>query len=315
MVAVHYTVMKQEVLTHLVPVTNDGVVVDCTIGEGGHSEAFLHTYPEITLVGVDRDSHILESAQARLQRFSGRCVFTNSWFDDFLANYPETLGRPQVILMDLGISMFHYDLSRRGFSFSSDEPLDMRLSEDMETSAADVVNTYREDRLADVIHRYGEERYSRRIARAVCERRRKSPIMRSDELRDLIAGSVPPKYRHGRIHPATRTFQALRIEVNSELQRLQRALHEAVSILAPGGRIGVISFHSLEDRIVKRTFRGYAGRLSEEDAAYVAYRDEPVLRLVTKKPLVPSEEEIGSNHPSRSAKLRVGEKISQRGES
>ena len=191
--------------------------------------------------------------------------------------------------------MFHYAESGRDFSFKSDEKLNMRLNTDGGMSAADVVNGYSEEALADVIYRYGEERYSRRIARAIADRRKEKQFELSSDLADVIAASVPGQYRHGRIHPATRTFQALRIEVNGELDRIKPALGEAERVLRSGGRIAVITFHSLEDRIVKWFFK------DEEREGRV--------RILTKKPIVPSDEEIAENAPSRSAKLRVVEKV------
>ncbi len=308
MQVIHYSVMKQEVLTHLVPLSNEGVIVDCTLGEGGHSEAFLSTYPGITVAGVDRDPEMIKRAGERLERFGTRFTAYNSWFDDFLSNYPTGLPAPQCILMDLGISMYHYEASRRGFSFLAEENLDMRLDQTQKLSAADVVNSYYEKDLADIIYQYGEERYSRRIAKALCEARKSVPVQSARELRDIVYHAVPQGYRRGRIHPATRTFQALRIEVNSELSRLRSALPAAISLLPEGGRIAVISFHSLEDRIVKHLFRLYAGRAPGDDEQTEQFSDSPALRLITKKPVTPGAQELHENQASRSAKLRAAER-------
>lgn len=192
--------------------------------------------------------------------------------------------------------MFHYEESRRGFSFRKDEKLDMRLNTEQSLSAETVVNTYSEEALADVIYRYGEERYSRRIARAICEKRKEGRINSSKVLADIIYSSVPQDYRHGHIHPATRTFQALRIEVNGELGRIEPALTEALRVLRKGGRVAVITFHSLEDRIVKWTFKDREKKYGD-------------IRILTKKPVVPLDKECGENPPSRSSKLRVVEKL------
>ncbi len=193
--------------------------------------------------------------------------------------------------------MFHYLESDRGFSFRNDEPLDMRLNPEAGLSAADIVNGYSEENLADVIYRYGEERYSRRIARAIAEKRESAPIESSSALAEIIRAAVPKDYRYGRIHPATRTFQALRIEVNKELDRITPALGDAIRVLKKGGRIAVITFHSLEDRKVKWFFKDEA------------QKENPRIRILTKKPIVPSAEEEAENSPSRSAKLRVVERI------
>ncbi len=306
MQAVHYSVLKEAVLTHLIPVTRNGVLVDCTVGEGGHSEALLDSYPEITVVGIDRDAEMLQRAAERLRPYGSRFIPRHAWFDQFLAEYPQELSHPEGILLDLGISMFHFDSSKRGFSFRSDEKLDMRLDTSQELKASDVINAYQEKRLADLIYQYGEERYSRRIARAICEERKKESITSAERLREIIFHSVPPGYRRGKIHPATKTFQAVRIEVNEELDRLKRALEAAVFLLQPGGRAAVISFHSLEDRIVKQTFRRFAGKDSEDET----YKAQPIAELITKKPLQAGVEETAENPASRSAKLRVVQRLS-----
>ena len=216
---VHYPVMHREVLEYLPIPEGDSLLIDCTTGEGGHTSLFLGKYPSLSVVGIDRDKEIQKKATERLSGFGGRFRPVNAWFDEYLETAPSESA--DAILFDLGISMFHYVESERGFSFRSDEPLDMRLNPGQGMSAADVVNGYSEENLADVIYRYGEERYSRRIARAIVEKRSVAPIKSSSELAEVIRGSVPREYRYGRIHPATRTFQALRIEVNSELDRIK----------------------------------------------------------------------------------------------
>ena len=292
---VHYPVMHREVLENLPIPEGESLLVDCTTGEGGHTSLFLEKYPFLSVIGIDRDKVIQKKATERLSGFGGRFRPVNAWFDEYLREAPSESA--DAILFDLGISMFHYVESERGFSFRSDEPLDMRLNPEAGMSAADIVNGYSEENLADIIYRYGEERYSRRIARAIVEKRSVAAIESSSELADIIRGSVPREYRYGRIHPATRTFQALRIEVNKELDRITPALEDAIRVLKKGGRIGVITFHSLEDRKVKWFFKDEAGR---EDAR---------VKILTKKPIVPSSEEEEENPPSRSAKLRVVEKV------
>lgn len=287
---VHYSVMQNEVLDYLVPKREDAVLVDCTLGEGGHSSLFLEKYPSLKVIGLDRDSKILEKARFRLAPYGDRFEAINTWSDEFWKNYkgPEV----DLILFDLGISVFHYEESQRGFSFKRSEVLDMRLDENGEIDAFDVVNRYDREKLADVIFNFGEERYSRRIASAICEARKVKPIRMTDELAEIVYKAVPGEYRHRKIHPATKTFQALRIEVNRELTRIEPALEGAVNALREGGRIGVITFHSLEDRQVKWYFRNHSETLD----------------ILTKKPLIPTDEECLLNSPSRSAKLRIAEK-------
>lgn len=292
----HYPVLHEPVLEYLALSTDEeAVMIDCTTGEGGHSNLFLSRFPRLHVIGIDRDKEIQKKAIERLSIYGERFTPVNAWFDDYLKSAESSSA--DRILFDLGISTFHYEESRRGFSFRKDERLDMRLNENASLSAATIVNTYAEEELADLIYRYGEERYSRRIARAFVEYREKKPIETSKEAEDIIFHAVPKEYRYGRISPATRTFQALRIEVNGELDRIKPSLLDAFRVLKSGGRLAVITFHSLEDRIVKWTFK--------EEAA----KENPEIRIITKKPVVPDEKEEKENAPSRSAKLRVVEKI------
>ncbi len=282
--------MKNEVLSFLVPKSEDALLVDCTLGEGGHSEAFLQKYPSLRVIGIDRDRSIQEKARSRLSGFGARFQAVNAWFNDFWDSYNGE--DADLVLFDLGISMFHFVESGRGFSLRNSEKLDMRLDLDAPVSAMDIVNRYDEKSLADVIYNYGEERYSRRIAAAICDMRKTGRIETTKDLADIVFRAVPKEYRYKRIHPATKTFQALRIEVNKELTRIEPALEGAMKHLKRGGRIAVITFHSLEDRIVKWFFR---------------QRTE-TLEILTKKPVIPTEEECETNSASRSAKLRVVEK-------
>ena len=307
---VHNSVMTEEVLEYLAPKAEGALLIDCTLGEGGHSERFLSTFPTLRVVGVDADEHILEKAKQRLAPYSARFRAFNTWFNIFFREYPLGGERPDSILFDLGISLYHYEEAARGFTFRRDEPLDMRLNEDLEISARDVVNTYPQDELEEIIGSYGEERYAGSISRKICRERSKAEIETTAQLADIIRSAVPPKYRHGRINPATRSFQALRIIVNGELARLESALEGALEVLEVGGRIGVISFHSLEDRIVKRFFR-------QKNKDCTCPPDWPICKcggsrvvdILTKKPLRPDEQEVESNPPSRSAKFRVVEKL------
>jgi 16S rRNA (cytosine1402-N4)-methyltransferase len=298
----------KEVLEYLVPPSDGGLFVDATLGEGGHAEAFLERYPRLSAIGVDADPVILETARERLRPFAERIRFVNSWYGRFFKEYPTGPG-PDLVLMDLGISRFHYEAAGRGFSFDRDEPLDMRLSPDLPRTAADIVNTSDAAELADILFSFGEERYARSIVSRLIRERTREPFGSAARLATVIAAAVPGQYRHGRIHPATRTFQALRIAVNRELEQLQDGLAEAVRVLAPAGRIGVITFHSLEDRIVKRFFR-------EKSRECTCPPEWPIcqcggkaeLRIVTGKPVTASDEEVSLNPASRSAKLRIAQK-------
>ena len=290
---VHTPVMKNEILSYLVPVSENPVMIDCTTGEGGHTQAFLDKYPFLTVFGFDRDSSIQAKAVERFRSYGNRFVPVNGWFDDELKKMESSSA--DMILFDLGISIFHYAQSKRGFSFRADEKLDMRLDENQKLDAATIVNEYREEELADLIYQYAEERYSRRIAHRIAEERSRERIESAARLADIISSAVPPQYRHGHIHPATRTFQALRIEVNKELDRITPALEEAVRVVKAHGRIAVVTFHSLEDRQVKWFFKKRAA-------------DKGDIAILTKHPLTASQEECSSNPPSRSAKLRIIER-------
>ncbi|MDB9528232.1 16S rRNA (cytosine(1402)-N(4))-methyltransferase RsmH [Oscillatoria sp. CS-180] len=282
----HVPVMPQAVVEGLnLPTSADTpVVLDATVGGGGHSELILQACEALKLVALDQDEVALAAAQQRLTRYGDRVTFHHTNFASFQPNHAF-----QGILADIGVSSAQLDTPERGFSFRKEAPLDMRMNQQQNLSAADVVNHWNETELANTIFTYGEERLSRRIARAIVEQR---PFQTTTQLADAIARCVPKKYRYGRIHPATRTFQALRIAVNAELDVLKSFLSQAPSWLVTGGRLVVISFHSLEDRIVKQAFRG----------------DER-LKIITKKPLVATEDEVQHNPRARSAKLRVAERI------
>ncbi len=303
----HEPVLPEEVLEYLAPQGQESLLIDGTVGEGGHSELFLAAFSDLHVIAIDIDREMLERARAVLQPYAHRLAFHRVWFDEFLAEYQ---GRPvHRILLDLGVSSIHLGDSGRGFSFRYDAPLDMRLSGQGPT-AAEVVNTLSERELADLLFHYGGERMSRRIARAIVRRRARTPIQGTAELADTIAGAVPPSYRYGRIHPATRSFQALRIHVNDELGRLKRAIEAAFRILAPGGRFGVISFHSLEDRLVKHRFREVSKEGAElpiKEMGTSGTRTAP-FRLITRRPVRPSESEARRNSAARSARFRVIER-------
>lgn len=273
---------------------------DGTVGRGGHAEVLLEGMaPEGVLLGLDRDPEALAVCRERLSRFGERAVLRKGLFIDLPRHLNET-GVPNTegALLDLGVSSPQLDDPRRGFSFQSEGPLDMRMDQSSGETAADLINRLPEDELANLIYQYGEERFSRRIARAIVRTRARHPFRTTQDLVSVIAGAVPTAYRHGRLHYATRTFQALRIAVNGEIETLEPALHNAAQVLRPGGRLAVISFHSLEDRIVKQTFRS------------LSHGSNPTLRVLTKKPQQASEAECRSNPRARSAKLRVAERLS-----
>ena len=311
---VHTPVLLKECLDYLSPVgeayENNALMVDSTLGEGGHTFNFLSTYPNLSIIGVDADKNIQAKARERLARFGERVHFYNGWFDDFYNNYPAEYEKPNLILFDLGISVYHYEESERGFSFRYDEKLGMRLNPDREKSAADLVNELPEEKLADLIYLYGEEKLSRRIAHAIVVARQGGRIESSKALAEVIWNAVPANYRYGNIHPATRTFQALRIAVNGELERLPRSLHAAFGCLKTGGKMGVITFHSLEDRIVKNYFRNLGKKcVCPPEVAQCRCGGKQCAEILTRKPVEPGAEEIKVNSPSRSAKLRVVRKL------
>jgi 16S rRNA (cytosine1402-N4)-methyltransferase len=288
---VHVPVMKEEVLKNL-NVKNYGIYVDSTIGLGGHAEGILRLANDCTLIGIDRDDKAIEIARERLNKYQHVHLIQETLSN--ITTVVGNLGYDKVsgIFLDLGISALHLKSEGRGFSFLKDEPLDMRMDRRQSLTAEIVVNKYSEKDLADILWRYGEERYSRRIAKAIIGSRRKQRISSCRSLSGIIEKSIR---RRGRIHPATRTFQALRIEVNTELEELPTAIEEGADLLDAGGRFCILSYHSLEDRIVKNAFKKLA--------------KEGLFNIITKKPLVPGQQERRSNPSSRSAKLRVGEKI------
>jgi len=311
---VHTPVFLNECLEYLSPVgesfETNALMIDSTLGEGGHSFNFLSKYENLKIIGLDADKVIQAKARERLACFGERMNFFNGWFNDFYANYPSEYEKPDLILFDLGISVFHYEKSDRGFSFRYDEKLDMRLNAESEKSAADLVNELSETELADMIYLYGEEKLSRRIAKAIVDARSGGKIESSKALAEIIWNCVPANYRYGQIHPATRTFQALRIAVNGELKRLPKALSDAFACLKPGGKMGVITFHSLEDRIVKNYFRNLGKQcVCPPEVAVCRCGGSECAEILTRKPVCPTEEEIKANSPSRSAKLRVIRKI------
>jgi len=293
----HVPVFGKEVCNWLVserPIT----ILDCSVGYGGHAELLLASSPAGTkVIGLDRDAQAIECSRQRLIRFGDHVVLRQGNHRD-LKRYLADVGVSTVdgVLFDFGVSSPQLNDATRGFSFQLDGPLDMRMDQSTGKTAADLVNSGAEHDLADIIFQYGDERYARRIARAIVQERQHHRIETTGQLVSVVVRSVPAAHRHGRIHCATRTFQALRIAVNQELESLEPSLRDAVDVLSGGGKICAISFHSLEDRVVKHTFKSLAQQI------------DPKLALLTKKPILPSREECESNPRSRSAKLRVAER-------
>ncbi|MDR0321143.1 MAG: 16S rRNA (cytosine(1402)-N(4))-methyltransferase RsmH [Treponema sp.] len=306
----HTPVMLDETLDLLCPREKNELMVDANTGEGGHSFAFLSKYPELKIVAIDADSDILAVAQERMKEFNDRVHFYCGWSNDFFADYPSQFKRPDTILFDLGVSFYHYKKSGKGFSFEKDEYLDMRIDTSAGLTAAELLARLPERELADLLYNNAEEKFSRRIAAQIVNERQKSTITTTSALAGLVQKAVPASYRHGHIHPATRTFQALRIAVNGELSRLPSLLEAALRVLEPGGRLGIISFHSLEDRIVKNFFRTMNKDCTcPQQAPICKCSGRRSVNILTKKGITPEKDEIERNPPSRSARLRVVEKV------
>ena len=292
---------------HNLAVRPGGVYVDCTVGEGGHASAILQAaMPGGQLLGIDLDSHALERARRRLQQFGSSFAFAKGNYSQ-VTQLVDALEfpKPDGILMDLGLSSFQLESVGRGFSFQREEPLDMRFDPQAPSTAAQILNSYRINELTQIISRYGEERRARAIARAVVRRR---PISTTTELADLIMNVYGG--RRGGIHPATRTFQALRIAVNSELDNLKTGLQQVIALLKPGGRLVVISYHSLEDRIVKETLvRETKACICPPEIPVCECGHEPTLKIISRRIVTASPEEVKNNRRSRSARMRVAERI------
>ncbi|MGD9850545.1 MAG: 16S rRNA (cytosine(1402)-N(4))-methyltransferase RsmH [Nitrospirales bacterium] len=295
---VHNPVLVEEICQWINP-HPWGVYVDCTLGLGGTTRRILDIAGNnAVVIGLDRDSEAIALSKNTLKIYGNAIRFYHGNFSH-LGDFINKSGFHEVdgIVFDLGVSSWQLDQPERGFSFMQDGPLDMRMDNTQRMTAEGLVNQIPEKELADLIFQYGEERFSRRIARGVVRARTLNPIKTTRALVKVIEDSVPGVYRRGRLHPATRTFQAIRIAVNQELDILEGALQSAVNFLKVGGRLCVVSFHSLEDRIVKHTFRAMAGK------------EQGMVRILTKKPLLPSEAEVHRNPRARSAKLRVAERL------
>jgi len=309
--APHRPVLLRETI-ELLAAERGGLFVDCTAGLGGHSEAILQTSSDATVLGIDRDGEALELARKRLAQYGSRFRAVQADFRELTRVLATAnVGQPRGILADLGVSSWQLDSPSRGFSFRHDAPLDMRMdaSGDVET-AAELLGRLSEVDIARIIFEYGEERRSRRIARFIVERReRGEPVSTTRDLAQLVERAIGPGKKR-RIHPATRTFQALRIAVNQELENLDGFVSEAVDLLEPDGRLAVISFHSLEDRIIKRTLLKLSGRCQCPPRVPIcACGARRVIEILTRRPITPDEEETAGNPRARSAKLRAGRKL------
>jgi 16S rRNA (cytosine1402-N4)-methyltransferase len=307
----HRSVLVAETLSLLAP-QRGATVVDLTLGPGGHAEKLLEAVgPDGRVIGIDRDPEAIEHAMARLRRFGDRFVAIRGDYRDLVALlHGARVFAVEAILADLGISSLQLDDPRRGFSFQTDGPLDMRMDPTSGPSAADLLATLSEGEIKEILRTYGEEKFAGPIARAVVRERGRRPLVGTRQLSAVVERAAGASARRYRIHPATRTFQALRIAVNREVEGLEKLAADAVSLLRRGGRLAIISFHSLEDRAVKTAFRAMAERcICPPGLPVCGCGREDLLRILTPRPVTPSPEEIASNPRSRSARLRAAERL------
>jgi 16S rRNA (cytosine1402-N4)-methyltransferase len=308
----HIPVMLAECVEALdaADAVDGAVLVDCTLGLGGHSEALLARYPRARLLGLDRDPEALARSSARLAPFGERFEAVHAVYDEL----PDVLAargirRIHGVLFDLGVSSMQLDMRERGFAYAYDAPLDMRMDQTAPLTAYEVVNTYSAHDLTRVLRDYGEERFAKRVAQAIVARREREPIERTGELAELVRESIPAATRRTGGHPAKRAFQGLRIEVNGELEVLGRAIPRAVDALKVGGRIAVLSYHSLEDRLVKRVLAAGAESTAPRGLPIAPPGTEPILRLLTRGAQEPAEDEVAANPRAASAKFRAAERV------
>jgi len=306
----HVSVLLNESVDGL-EIKKDGIYADGTMGGGGHSEAIAKRLSKNgVLIGIDRDLEALAASRKRLENYQNVLYVHNNYknIKDVLLELE--IDKIDGAVLDLGVSSYQLDNRERGFSYMEDAPLDMRMNRESDFSAYDVVNTYSEEKLASIFFEYGEERFSRKIASIICDRRKQAPIETTLELVDIIKAAIPERFRQKNSHPAKRTFQAIRIEVNGELRDLRNAIDNFFDVLKPGGRLSVITFHSLEDRIVKQAFNSYAtGCTCPPDFPICVCGNKPRGKVITRKPILPTDEECEANKRSKSAKLRIVEKL------
>ena len=306
----HVSVLLYECIEGL-DIKPDGIYVDGTAGGGGHSYEIASRLTTGKLIAIDQDDAAIAAASARLAPLGDRAVVVKSNYSE-VANVVKSLGYEKIdgLLLDLGVSSYQLDTAERGFSYNADAPLDMRMDNTKPFSAYNVVNEYSFEELKKIIYDYGEERFAPKIASAIVAKRQISPIETTGELVDIIKGAMPSAALNGGHHPAKRTFQAIRIEVNGELAVIEPAIRNAADIMREGGRIAIITFHSLEDRIVKQTFADMAsGCTCPKDFPICVCGKKPDVKVISRKPILPSKEELEVNPRSRSAKLRVAEKL------
>jgi len=306
----HVSVLLNETIDEL-NIKKDGIYVDCTLGGAGHSSEILKRLSEKgRLIGIDQDTDAINAAKEKLKEYNNVTYVHDNFHN--INNILDNLNIEKVdgILADLGVSSYQLDKPERGFSYMHDAPLDMRMNKDSDFSAFDVVNGYEEDKLYHVIRDYGEEKFAKRIAQFIVNKRQEESINSTFELVEIIKSAIPAKFRRNGPHPAKRTFQAIRIEVNSELEILNSTIEDGVDKLSEEGRMCIITFHSLEDRIVKNKFKELKNPcICPPDIPMCVCGRKPKIEIITRKPIEPSENEISVNPRSRSAKLRVAEKI------
>lgn len=306
----HKSILLKECIENL-NIKKDGIYVDGTLGGGGHTHSILKTLDDTGLaIGIDRDEDAIKAATNRLKEFSNfKTVHDNN---SNILKILEKLNIDKIdgMLLDLGVSSYQLDEAGRGFSYMHDAKLDMRMNQEDKFSAYDVVNNYSEEKLISIFKEYGEERYSKNIAKKICEKRKEKNIETTFELVDIIKSAMPSKALNEKQHPAKRVFQAIRIEVNEELTRLKKTIEDIVSVLNKKGRLVIITFHSLEDKIVKHTFEELEGRCTcPKDFPVCVCNYKSYGKIITKKPIVSNDEELNENPRARSAKLRVFERI------
>ncbi len=309
---VHKPVMFDEVIESL-RIKPNGIYVDGTAGGAGHSSGIAEKLDNGRLISFDRDADAVKVAGERLAKFGEMATVVHSNYSE-IKNVLSDMGITQIdgLLLDLGVSSYQLDCAERGFSYMADAPLDMRMDKREKISAYNVVNEYSADELKRILFEYGEEKFAPSIARAIVREREKAPIMTTLELSDIIKGAMPASARNGAHHPAKRSFQAIRIEVNGELGIIEKTIRDAVSIMSNGGIISIITFHSLEDRIVKQTFASLAeGCTCPKSFPVCICGNKPGVKIVSRKPILPSDEELEANPRARSAKLRVVERINR----
>lgn len=303
----HIPVLFNECIDNLI-LNKNGIYLDCTLGGGGHSEGILEKISDNgKLISIDQDIMAIDFAKKRLEKYKNWKVFQNNFENLDVVLYMAGIDKVDGILMDIGVSSTQLDDPARGFSYRYDTPLDMRMNQDSDLSAYDVVNKYSESELSKIIFEYGEERFARKIAKLIVEEREKNTIKTTGELVSIIRKAYPSRSQK---HPAKKTFQAIRIEVNKELEVLDTAITKAVDVLKVGGRLGIITFHSLEDRIVKNKFKKLATKCTcPPELPICVCNGKAKVKIITKKPIVPQNDEVGENNRAHSSKLRIVERI------